>query len=249
MRNGLPVLLENVGEDLDSSLEPILLKSVFKRGGEDVMRLGEKVVPYDSRFKLYMATKLTNPHYLPETCVKVTLVNFGITIKGLEEQLLVDVVRHDRPELETRKDDLITAIAADQASLKETEDRVLNMLSEATGNILDNEELIVKLEEAKVTSNVVKQRIGEARGNEEKKLRLPAKGIVPLPPGVPLFISSLHNWPKIDGMYQYSLQFFTKLYNIRLQQVPMTDDLDLRLENLSSDVTKTFHAGRLPWAI
>ena len=58
------------------------------------MRLGEKVVPYDSRFKLYMATKLTNPHYLPETCVKVTLVNFGITIKGLEEQLLVDVVRH-----------------------------------------------------------------------------------------------------------------------------------------------------------
>ena len=241
VRNGLPVLLENVGEDLDSSLEPILLKSVFKRGGEDVMRLGEKVVPYDSRFKLYMATKLTNPHYLPETCVKVTLVNFGITIKGLEEQLLVDVVRHDRPELETRKDDLITAIAADQASLKETEDRVLNMLSEATGNILDNEELIVKLEEAKVTSNVVKQRIGEAE-ETKKEITVAREGYRPVATRGSVIYFVIAQLAKIDGMYQYSLQFFTKLYNIRLQQVPMTDDLDLRLENLSSDVTKTFHA-------
>ena len=153
------MLVENVGEDIDTTLDPILLKSIFKRGGEDAIRLGEKTLPYDSRFKLYMTTKLSNPHYLPETCVKVTLINFSITSDGLEEQLLVDVVRHDRPELETKKDNLITAIASDEAALNDTEDRVLTMLSEATGNILDNEELIIKLEEAKVTSNAVKIRL------------------------------------------------------------------------------------------
>ena len=31
---GLPVLLENVGEELDPSLEPLLLNQTFKSGGE-----------------------------------------------------------------------------------------------------------------------------------------------------------------------------------------------------------------------
>jgi dynein heavy chain len=33
---GKPVLLENVGEELDPSLEPILLKSTFKQQGVEV---------------------------------------------------------------------------------------------------------------------------------------------------------------------------------------------------------------------
>lgn len=36
---GLPVLLENVGEELDPSLEPVLLKQLFKSGGELMHRI------------------------------------------------------------------------------------------------------------------------------------------------------------------------------------------------------------------
>lgn len=42
---GIPVLLENVGEDLDPSLEPLLLKQVFKSGGVNYIRLGDSQVP------------------------------------------------------------------------------------------------------------------------------------------------------------------------------------------------------------
>jgi dynein heavy chain, axonemal len=42
---GIPVLLENVGEDLDPSLEPLLLKQVFKSGGVNFIRLGDSQVP------------------------------------------------------------------------------------------------------------------------------------------------------------------------------------------------------------
>jgi len=38
---GLPVLLENVGEDLDPSLEPLLLKKLFKSGGVMCIKLGQ----------------------------------------------------------------------------------------------------------------------------------------------------------------------------------------------------------------
>lgn len=43
-----------------------------------------------------MTTKLRNPHYPPEVCVKVSLLNFFVTPEGLEEQLLGTVVTQVR---------------------------------------------------------------------------------------------------------------------------------------------------------
>lgn len=36
---GTPLLLENVGEELDPSLEPLLLKQIFRQGGNNVKYL------------------------------------------------------------------------------------------------------------------------------------------------------------------------------------------------------------------
>ena len=48
---GLPVLLENVGEELDPSLEPLLLKQVFKQGGLSYLRLGDTTVEFSDQFR------------------------------------------------------------------------------------------------------------------------------------------------------------------------------------------------------
>jgi dynein heavy chain, axonemal len=71
VRFGKWALLENVGEELDASLEPLLLQQLFKQGGQDMLRLGDSTVPYNSAFKLFMTTKLPNPQYAPEVQVKV----------------------------------------------------------------------------------------------------------------------------------------------------------------------------------
>jgi len=60
-----------------------------------VIRIGDTWVPYSFDFKLLITTKLANPHYLPEVCIKVTIVNFTVTPDGLEDQLLVDVVKYE----------------------------------------------------------------------------------------------------------------------------------------------------------
>lgn len=85
IQSGKWFLIENVNEELDPSLEPILLKQVAKDG---TLRLGDKSIPYDKDFKFFMTTTIPNPHYSPETQVKVTLLNFAITPTGLEEQML-----------------------------------------------------------------------------------------------------------------------------------------------------------------
>lgn len=75
------------------------------------MRLGDATIDYDDGFQFYMTTKMPNPHYLPEVCIKVTLINFTVTFEGLEEQLLADVVAKERSDIEKQKDEIIVSMA------------------------------------------------------------------------------------------------------------------------------------------
>ena len=85
---GNPVLLEEVGEHLDAILDGVLLKQTFVQSGRTLIRFADSDIEYDSNFRLYITTKLSNPHYLPEISTKVTLINFTVTPSGLEDQLL-----------------------------------------------------------------------------------------------------------------------------------------------------------------
>jgi dynein heavy chain len=61
---------------------------ILLQDGKTMIRLGDTDVVYDENFRFYVTTKLPNPHYLPEICIQVTLINFTVTPSGLEEQLL-----------------------------------------------------------------------------------------------------------------------------------------------------------------
>ena len=102
----------------------MLQKAVFKQGGVMCIVLGDNTVEYSDQFRFYITTKLTNPHYLPEVAVKVTLLNFMITPAGLQDQLLATVVLEERPELAKEKERLIIEGAENAATLKEIEDEV-----------------------------------------------------------------------------------------------------------------------------
>lgn len=88
IRQGTPVLLEEIEETIDPSLNPVLAKSLYVQGGRVLMKFCDTEIDYNPNFKLYMTTKLSNPHYLPEICIQVTLVNFLVSESGLEDQLL-----------------------------------------------------------------------------------------------------------------------------------------------------------------
>jgi dynein heavy chain len=83
-------------------LDPVLGKSTTKRGKAVIMKIGDAEVEVDPRFRLYLQTKLSNPHYKPEIAAQTTLVNFCVTEKGLEDQLLALVVDHERPDLQVQ---------------------------------------------------------------------------------------------------------------------------------------------------
>lgn len=56
-----------------------------------MMHLGDVEVEYNSNFRLYLTTELSNPHFQADIAVRVNLINFTVTRRGLEEQLLCEV--------------------------------------------------------------------------------------------------------------------------------------------------------------
>lgn len=43
--------MENIGEELDAILEPLLLKQTFKAGGAMCIKLGDSIVEYNDQFR------------------------------------------------------------------------------------------------------------------------------------------------------------------------------------------------------
>lgn len=82
---GTTLLLENVGEELDPLLEPVLLKLTFQQGGTTCINLGDNVIEFSPDFRLYITTKLRNPHYLPAVSLSV---EEGVVVAGLNNQLV-----------------------------------------------------------------------------------------------------------------------------------------------------------------
>lgn len=79
VRFGRACLVENVGQELEAGLDPILLRSLFEHGGQWCVKVGENIVPYNPDFRLFLTTRLSSPRYTPEVCVKILLVNFALT--------------------------------------------------------------------------------------------------------------------------------------------------------------------------
>jgi dynein heavy chain len=237
---GYPVLLEDIQETLDPSLNPIMEKDIRKDKGQWKIKLSGGLEDYSLDFKFTLTTKLGNPHYLPEVCIKVTLINFTVTPLGLEDQLLVEVVKFESPELEEQRDQLIVQLSDFKKQKAELEAKILKLVAESGEDILDDEELIVTLDQSKQTSITINKKVEEAEktaitiNNAREEYRTVAiRGSV-----LYFVISDIGN---INEMYQYSLDFFMKLFNRRLEMSKKSKDIQERVEILINDVTTAFY--------
>ena len=78
---GKPLLIENIEEDVPL-MDPILEKAIVKQGKGWKIALADKELDYTETFKLFMTSRLPNPHYTPELSAKVTVIDFTVTMKN-----------------------------------------------------------------------------------------------------------------------------------------------------------------------
>ena len=164
------------------------------------------------------------------------MINFAITFSGLEDQLLGVVVVEEMPEMEDRKNALVISGARMRKELQEIENTILFMLSNSTGNILDDYKLISTLGNSKVKSAEISAKVAEAEGTEQiidesrnKYKPVAFRGSI-------LYFCST-DLGTVDPMYQYSLQWFRSLFVQAIRLAPPSDDVGIRVQSLNDFFT------------
>ena len=212
LQAGSILMIESIGEQIDAILDPLLSRQFVKKGRGFTVKLGSEDVDIMSTFKLYLQTKLINPHYKPETAAQCTIINFIVTESGLEDQLLAMVVRVEKPDLEQTKEELVNRQNGFQIQLAQLESKLLKNLSDADPNtILQNIALIESLEVTKTTSMEIQKQQLEATKTEqtinimrEIYRRVSAEGA--------MLYFLLIQLNIVNHMYQYSLESFTTFF-------------------------------------
>ncbi|XP_078035551.1 dynein beta chain, ciliary-like isoform X3 [Augochlora pura] len=232
--NGGTVLIENIMEGIDPVLDPVIKRDLIKKGR--AIKIWDKEIDYDHNFRLILQTKLANPHYKPEIQAQTTLINFTVTKDGLEEQLLGDVVKAERPDLESKKAELTTQQNTFKITLKVLEDDLLHRLSTAGPNILSDVDLVINLETTKKTAAEIQIKVAEAKVTSVKiDEAREIYRIVATRASLLYFV--LNDLSKINMLYQFSLKAFSVVFQNAIRFAEEAETLPTRVVNLIDSIT------------
>ena len=238
---GSLTLLENVTENIDSVYSPIMNQAVFiDDSGLEKMNFNGSDKEYNENFKMIFTTKMSNPHYPPEYYIKMNILNFTVTESGLSEQLLSEVFKCERREKYEQRDKIIAEMGEMNDRMATNSREILTDLKETPEDkILDAEELIVKLETGKVLSDEISVNM-KSNIQIEKEINELRNEYVPIAERGSILYFVVASMSKIDPMYQFSLEYFKKIFiaSIMYKQEGVKQTLLERVNFLKRKITE-----------
>lgn len=231
MEEGKTLLVEGVVKEIDPMFDPVMEGNVIRKGRSKYILLGDKLVALDDNFRLYFITKLGNPTFSPELSAKTTVIDFSVTQRGLEDQLLSRVIQFEQKSLEDQRQELIEAVNMNTISLQKLDKELLDRLSNSTGNLLDDYELIQVLRNTKIKAKEVGEKI-EASKQTEEIINKKREQYRPVAKRASIIYFVIVQIPGINVMYQISLGQFLQWFDYSMVESDKANLVAKRVEIL-----------------
>lgn len=217
---GMTVIYEHNGEEINAAFEPVLAR-ITKKLGETkcIMVYGDKEILMHPSFKFFITTKQTHFNLKPEIATKVTLVNFTVIQAGLEDQLLSYIIKILDEKLEAQRIESIKTKSQCDYTLRELEDRILDMLqSDSEVPLVDSIELIETLQTSREKEEEIRSTLEVTKLNF-KKIMASRENYRYLGYVASLLYFAISQFDRINYVYQFSLDSFIREFESILVKV------------------------------
>jgi len=169
------------------------------------------------------------------------MIDFTVTQKGLEEQLLGIVIQKEQRSLEEQLNSVVEEVTANTKALLQLDSILLERLSSGKGNLLDDTELINVLAATKAKVNEVNEKLVAAAemraGIDEKREQyrpVAARGSV--------LYFAIVDMSLVNCMYQTSLDQFQVLFDRAMEDAEQANLASRRVGHVIAELTRSVHA-------